>query len=111
MQWLRERGYIGGAIRLAGLETALLTAIVFGVVNALIRPVVLVFTCLVNLLTLGLFTLVVNALMLWLTSALVQWLNLNFETTILFAVDDFLAAFVGALVISIVSAALTRIVR
>ena len=71
----------------------LFVAAVFGLVNAFIRPVVMIISLPALLLTLGLFTLVVNAAMLgataWLTDSL--------------AVDGFGAAFLGALVISLVS--------
>jgi putative membrane protein len=62
-------------------------------VNAVIRPVVLVLTLPINLLTLGLFTLVVNAAMLMLVSALVPG----------FVIESFGAAFFGAIVISLIS--------
>lgn len=84
-------------------STIFLVALVFGLVNALIRPVTLLITCLVNVVTLGLFTLVVNGAMLWLTSELATRAGLGFR------VDDFLAAFLGAIVISIISLVLTKI--
>jgi putative membrane protein len=62
-------------------------------VNAVIRPVVLILTLPINLLTLGLFTLVVNAAMLMLVSELVPG----------FVIESFRSAFFGALVISLVS--------
>jgi putative membrane protein len=74
-----------------------LMAVIFGLVNALIRPLVKFLTCLVNVITLGLFTLVINALMLWLSGWIAQQLNVAFR------VDGFLWAFIGALVISVVS--------
>lgn len=70
-----------------------IVAIIFGVINAIIKPVVKLFSLPFILLTLGLFTLVVNALMLWLTS--------NFSGALF--VDGFGPAFWGAIVISIVS--------
>lgn len=76
-------------------------ALVFGFVNALIRPVLKLLSCPVILLTLGLFTLVINALMLMLTAWLGSGLGIDFK------VDGFLAAFVGALLISIVSTLLS----
>ncbi len=82
-----------------------LAALILGGVNALIRPLVLMFTCLLQLLTLGLFTLVVNALMLLLTSWIAGALNLAFR------VEGFLGALVCAVLISIVSMILTRLVR
>ena len=72
----------------------LLVAAVFGVVNAFIKPIVKLLTCPINVLTLGLFTLVINALMLMLTG----WLSGG-----RISVDGFWAAFWGAIIISIVS--------
>lgn len=72
-------------------------AVIFGLVNALIRPLVKLLTCLINVLTLGLFTLVINALMLWLSSWIAGQLGVGFR------VETFLAAFLGALLISVVS--------
>lgn len=72
---------------------ALFAAFVLGVVNALVRPVLLVLSLPVNILTLGLFTLVINALMFWLASGFVPG----------FEVYGFAAAFWGALVFWLVS--------
>lgn len=85
-------------------KTLVIVALIFGVVNALIRPLLTVLTCPLILLTLGLFTLVINAAMLALTGWFAQQFNLGL------VVDGFWAAFVGALVISIVSWALTLLV-
>jgi putative membrane protein len=86
-------------------QTVILVALIFGLVNALIRPLTLALTCLINLVTLGLFTLVVNAGMLWLTSEAAASLSLGFH------VDGFVAALLGALVISLVSLVLSRLVE
>jgi putative membrane protein len=75
----------------------LLVALVLGLLNALVRPVLVLLSCPMLILTLGLFTLVINALVLWLTSALSSKLGLGFHVT------GFWAAFLGALVVSIVS--------
>ena len=72
-------------------------AVIFGLVNALIRPLVKLLTCLINVFTLGLFTLVINALMLWLSSWIAGQLGVGFH------VENFLAAFLGALLITVVS--------
>jgi len=88
----------------AWLAVALM-AIIFGLVNALIRPLVKFVTCLINVITLGLFTLIINALMLWLSSWIAQQLNVNFH------VDGFLWAFLGGLVISVVSFVLNLIFK
>jgi len=87
------------------LLTMLGVALVFGVVNAIIRPILKVLTFPIILLTLGLFALVINGLMLLLTSALSDALGLGFH------VHGFWAAFWGALVVSIVSTMLSLLVR
>jgi putative membrane protein len=91
--------YIGSGLAL------LIVALVFGVVNAFIRPVAKILTFPLIILTLGLFALVVNGLMLWLTSSLSSALGLGFH------VSGFGAAFFGALVVSIISTLLSMIVR
>ncbi len=83
----------------------LLVALVFGVVNALVRPILKLLTCPLLILTLGLFTFVINGLVLWLTSALAGRLGLGFH------VSGFWPAFWGALVVSIVSVLLSVFVR
>ena len=75
----------------------LVVALLFGLLNALARPLLIMLSCPMLILTLGLFLLVVNALVLWLTSALAGSFHLGFH------VDGFWAAFLGALVVSIVS--------
>jgi putative membrane protein len=77
--------------------TLALVALIFGLVNALIRPLVKLLTCLINVLTLGLFTLVINAAMLMLSGWIAQQFALGFE------VKDFWWALLGALIISVVS--------
>jgi putative membrane protein len=83
--------YSGGWVPFLGV------ALVFGVVNAIVRPVARFLAFPFVLLTLGLFLLVINGLMLWLTSAMAGALGLGFH------VGGFWAAFFGALVVSIVS--------
>ncbi len=80
-------------IRIQSIEMGILAAGFLGIVNAVIRPVVLVLTLPINLLTLGLFTLVINAAMLKLVAAIVPGL----------VIDNFSAAFFGALIVSITS--------
>ena len=88
-----------------GWPTLIVTALVFGLVNALIRPLISFLTCPLIVLTLGLFTLVINALMLLLASAVANWLDFPFR------VDGFGPAFWGALVITIVSFILSLVLR
>jgi putative membrane protein len=80
-------------------------ALVFGVVNAFIRPVMQVLTFPLILVTLGLFLLIVNGLMLWLTSSVSASLGLGFHVT------GFWAAFWGAIVVSLTSLLLSTLIR
>lgn len=81
-------------------------AIILGLVNALVRPILKFLTCPLIILTLGLFILVINAMTLWLASAIaVGWFHVGFY------VDGFWSAFLGALIVSIVSVVLTTLVR
>lgn len=80
-------------------------ALIFGLLNALVRPLLKLLTCPLIVLTLGLFTLVINTLMLMLTSAISQSIG------IAFVVDGFWPALLGSLVISLVSVALSVFVR
>lgn len=63
--------YLLPAVEVAGFFAALVTALVLGVVNAFLRPLLIILTLPINILTLGLFTLVINATLIMLTSALV----------------------------------------
>ncbi len=83
-------------IRIQSLGMGILAAGILGIVNAVIRPVVLLLTLPINLLTLGLFTLVINAALLMLVSDVVPG----------FIIESFWAAFLGALLISVISWAL-----
>jgi putative membrane protein len=79
--------------------------LIFGLLNALVRPVLKFLTCPLIVLTLGLFTLVINTLLFWLTGVI----GLNFG--IGFTVDGFWPAFLGGLIVSIVSVILTAVLR
>jgi putative membrane protein len=91
----------GITLRGKPLWPALLAGLVLALVNAVVRPVLKVLTLPLTLLTLGLFLFVLNAFCLWLTSAIVPG----------FDVQGFWAAFLGALLISVVSWALTVFVN
>ena len=86
--WLTS-GIVRG-IEIQGLASLLLAAAMIGIINAFVRPVVLLLTLPLTLVTLGLFVFVVNALMLWLASAFVPG----------FEVRSFGAAFFGWLLLS-----------
>ena len=79
----------------------ILIALVFGLVNALVRPVLTFLTCPLILLTLGLFILVINALMLALTAWLVPSLS----------IAGFWPALLGALIISVVSSVISMLIK
>ena len=87
-----------------GWQVFLLMALIFGLVNALVCPILKFLTCPLIMLTLGLFTLVINALMLQLAC----WLGRQFDLG--FYVRNFWSAFLGALVISVVSFVLTVLI-
>jgi len=91
--------YTGALLPLAGV------ALVFGVVNAIIRPILKFLTFPFYIFTFGLFAFVVNGLMLWLTSRLSEALGLGFH------VAGFWPAFWGALVVSVVSTVLGILIR
>jgi putative membrane protein len=94
----------GSASTSSQLVTILWVAVIFGLLNALIKPVITIFSLPFIILTLGLFTLIVNAAMLELTSWVAPHFNLAFH------VDQFFwDAVIGAIVISIVSMILNAV--
>jgi len=93
--WLVPGIYVNEPHR---IWTVVLVALVLGLINAFIRPVIRAFSCGLIVLTLGLFTLVINGLMLWLAS----WITVDL-IGLEFHVDGFWSAFLGALIISVVS--------
>ncbi len=81
---------------LSKVSTLIVVALIFGVVNAVLKPIVKTVGCLFYILTLGLIGLVVNGLLLWLTSWVAGQLSLPFHIT------GFWAAFWGAIIVGIV---------
>ncbi|MEU4168125.1 phage holin family protein [Streptomyces sp. NPDC026665] len=98
--WLLDKITLTGDSTGKKIATLLFVALVFGLVNSLVKPIVKVLTFPLFILTLGLITLVVNALMLLLTSWLADKLDLSFH------VEGFWTAVLGGLIISVVSWAL-----
>jgi putative membrane protein len=88
-----------GLIRVEGIWAALVAAFL-GIVNAILRPILVFFTLPITLLTFGLFLLVINGLMLWLVSAIVKGFHVN----------GFWGAVLGSILISIVSWILSRFI-
>ena len=75
-----------------GFVAALFAAFIFGIVNAVIRPILLVLTLPLTIVTLGLFVIIVNALMFWLAT----WISPGFK------VDGFMPALIGGIIMMIV---------
>lgn len=93
---------VGGSAETANTINTILAylfiGLIFGVVNALVKPIVKMLSLPVTILTLGLFTIVINAAMLWLTA----WVSTF--TPVQFSIDDFFwTAILAALIISIIS--------
>ncbi|MFG2652655.1 phage holin family protein [Streptomyces sp. NPDC048436] len=98
--WLLDKITLTGDSTGKKALTLIVVALIFGLVNFLVKPIVKVLTFPLFILTLGLITLVVNALMLLLTS----WLADKFDVS--FHVEGLWTAILGGLIISIVSWAL-----
>ncbi|MBN1668857.1 MAG: phage holin family protein [Anaerolineales bacterium] len=80
-------------------------ALIFGVLNALISPLLKLLTCPLILLTLGLFTLLINTLIFYLAGQVGTWFDIGFQVT------DFWSAFLGGLITSIVSVVLSLVFK
>ena len=93
--------YVVSSIQVAGFGTALLVAVVLGLINTLLRPLLVLLTLPVTLLTLGLFIFVINALLFLLADTLVDG----------FHVGGFWSALVGSIVYSLVSWALSALLQ
>ena len=92
--------YVLNSIQISNFYTALIVALVLGLVNAVIRPILVLLTLPVTVLTLGLFILVINALLFWFVASFVEG----------FHVTGFWSAFFGAIVYSIISWALAALI-
>ena len=92
--------YLMPSIRVADFVTALIAALVLGLVNTVIRPVLVLLTLPVTLLTLGLFILVINGLLFWFVGSFMKG----------FVVEGFWAGFFGAIVYSLISWLLSGLV-
>ncbi|MEN6409286.1 MAG: phage holin family protein [Anaerolineaceae bacterium] len=83
----------------------LMLALIFGLVNAILRPILKVLTCPMIILTLGLGTLLVNTLLFYLVGVIGSRFGVGFQ------VDGFVPAFLGALIVSVVSVALNLFIK
>ncbi len=93
--------YFLPGVHVASITAALIAAFVLGIVNAILRPILIILTLPVVILTLGLFTFVINAITFWIVA------HLGIGLT----VDGFWSAFLGALVLTIVSYLLSTLVK
>ena len=91
--------YVLPGIQVADFGSALIAAVVLGLVNAVIRPILILLTLPATILTLGLFIFVINGLLFWLVGSYLQG----------FSVAGFWPGFFGAIVYSIVSWALSSV--
>lgn len=91
----------------SGFVSIIWLALIFGLVNALFRPLIQFLTCPLIMLTLGLFTLVINTFLFWLTSVIGQ----SFGLALTIAEPVWWNAFLGGLVVSVVSVVLTLILK
>jgi putative membrane protein len=80
-------------VHVSGWPVALVFAVVLGLLNAFLRPFLLLITCPFNLITLGLFTFVVNALVFWVAARLLSGYGMN--------VEGFSGALIGSLAVTI----------
>lgn len=92
--------FISGIV-IDGLYAAIIAACVLGLLNALVRPVFIILTLPITLLTLGLFIFVINALLFYFTASFIDG----------FSVSGFVPALLGSLVVSIVSTVGNRFIR
>ena len=98
--------YFVPGVNLQGDWTSLIwLALIFGLINAFLRPLLKLLTCPLIFLTLGLFTLLINTFLFWLTSQVGQSFGIGFT------IDGFWPAFLGGLVVTVVSVIMSLIFR
>ncbi len=93
--------FVPGISISGGIGTALVVAIVLGLLNAILKPILVLLTIPITIITLGLFYLVINVLMIYLTDSLVDG----------FAVHGFISALLFSLVVSVISGLIDAIVN
>jgi len=98
--------YFVPGVSLQGDWTSLIwLALIFGLINAFLRPLLKLLTCPLILLTLGLFTLLINTFLFWLTSQVGQAFGIGFT------IEGFWPAFLGGLVVTVVSVVMSLIFK
>ncbi len=93
--------YIYGGVTVASFGTAMVAALIIGLLNMLVRPILVILTIPVTLITLGLFLFVINALMFWAASGLVGGFHVN----------GFWAALLGSLIYSALGLAIDAVLE
>lgn len=93
--------YIVPGVEVSSFYIALITALLLGLVNVTLRPILIFLTLPITILTLGLFTFVINGLMFWFVASFIDGFN----------VAGFWPAFVGALIMAIVNWLVSSIIR
>ncbi len=97
--------FVPGISLQSGWVSVIWLALIFGLVNALLRPLLKLLTCPLILLTLGLFTLLINTFLFWLTGQIGHIFGIGIT------MNGFLPAFLGGLVVTVVSVVLTFILK
>ncbi|QYF94970.1 phage holin family protein [Massilia sp. PAMC28688] len=92
--------YLMSSVKVTNITSALIAALVLGLVNTLIRPILVLLTLPVTFLTLGLFILVINALLFWAVASFVDGVQVN----------GFVSAFFASILYSIISWALAALI-
>ncbi len=85
--------YLVPGFEVTGFYAALITALILGIVNAIIKPILVLFTLPITILTLGLFTLVINAVLIWFVATFIEG----------FSVDGFATALIGGIILWVIS--------
>lgn len=88
-------------VQISGLSSALIAILVLGIANAVIRPILLILTLPINIITLGLFTFVINAIILYMVASVVTG----------FEISGFLDAVIGTILLSLMGSLVNMLVK
>jgi putative membrane protein len=97
--------FVPGVSLQGGWASIIWLALIFGLINAFLRPLLKLLTCPLIFLTLGLFTLLINTFLFWLTSQVGQAFGIGFT------ISGFWPAFFGGLVVTVVSVVLSLVLK
>jgi len=85
--------YLVPGFEVSGFYAALISAVILGLFNAIVKPILVLLTLPINILTLGLFTLVINAVLIWFVASFIEG----------FSVDGFVTALIGGVILWVIS--------